>query len=241
MRPTLPLALAATLLALPALAQAPLSQGPVPRIVVSGQGEAAVAPDMAVLTLAVQTEAETARAALDENNDAMADVIEALKEAGIEDRDLQTSGLSISPRYVYPRPGNEEQAPRLVGYQVSNSLTVRVREIDMAGEILDRSVTLGVNQGGTISFTNDDPTAALEEARKRAVEDAVARARTLAQAAGVELGRVLEITENGHMRPPMPFAAMASRMEADTAASVPIQTGENSYTVNINVTFELSQ
>lgn len=222
-----------------AAAQEATSNRPVPRIVVAGEGEAAVAPDMAILSLSVMREAETAREAMNQANEAMAAVIAAMKEQGIEARDLQTAGLQINPRYVYPKNDGEEQ-PRIVAYQVSNTLTVRVRDIAKVGEVIDRSVTLGVNQGGSISFTNDDPAKALEEARKRAVEDAMARARTLAQAAGVNLGGILEISEQSFNAPPMPMMARAARMEA-AFDSVPVEAGENSYRINVNVTFEISQ
>ena len=241
----LPLLLAGAMalphMALPqvAAAQEGHERRPVPRIVVVGEGEAAVTPDMAVVTLSVMREAETAREALDEANQAMAAVIAAMKENGIEARDLQTSGLQINPRYVYPQNGGEEQ-PKIVAYQVSNTLTVRVRDIAMVGDIIDRSVTLGVNQGGSIAFTNDDPAPALTEARKRAVEDAMTRARTLAEAAGVSLGGILEISEQSYNPPPMPISVQAKRMEAAYDA-VPVEAGENSYRITVNVTFEIDR
>lgn len=211
-----------------------------PRILVAGEGEASVAPDMALISLSVMREAETARAALDENNAAMASVIAAMREAGIESRDLQTAGLNISPRYVYPQ-GDGEQQPRIVAYQVSNTLSVRVRDLARAGEILDSAVTLGVNQGGNITFTNDDPGAAITQARIRAVEDAMARARTLAEAAGVELGGIVELTEQTFTQQPVPQDGRAMRMEAPASAAVPVEAGENTYRVQVNVTFELKQ
>ncbi|TKT80308.1 SIMPL domain-containing protein [Aquamicrobium sp. LC103] len=214
---------------------------PTPRIMVVGEGETAVAPDMAILSLTVMREAETARAAMDDANKAMTDVIAAMKEAGIESRDLQTAGLQINPRYVYPKDNDGEQQPRIVAYQVQNTLTVRVRDVQKVGEVIDRSVTLGVNQGGSVSFVNDDPSAALSEARRLAVADATDRARTLAEAAGVELGRVLEMSEQSRMPPPMPMAqGKAMRMEA-AADYVPMEAGENTYRVQVNVTFELKQ
>lgn len=236
----LPMLLAAAI-ALPHAAVAQEAQpGQTPRVVVTGEGETAIAPDMAIVSLAVMREADTARAALDANNEAMNAVIAAMKEAGIEQRDIQTAGLQINPRYVYPQNNDGEQQPRIVAYQVSNTLTVRVRDIAAVGEIIDRSVTLGVNQGGNITFTNDDPATATTEARKRAVEDAVTRARTLAEAAGVELGRILELSEQSFAPPPVPLGGRAYRMEA-AADAVPIEAGENTYRVQVNVTFELKQ
>jgi uncharacterized protein YggE len=233
-RPFLPLALGAAI-AIPAMAAA-ADPPPSPRIVVTGEGEAAVAPDLALLSLSVMREAKTARAALDANNDAMAAVIAAMKAAGIAERDLQTAGIQISPRYNYTNKPDGGQEAELVAYQVTNTLSVRVRDIDKTGEILDKAVSLGVNEGGGISFTNENPASALAEARKKAVADATAKARTLAEAAGVHIGRVLEITDQNVAPPPMPMSAKAF----DAArASVPVQAGENSYKVQVNMIFEL--
>jgi uncharacterized protein YggE len=233
-RTYLPLALAAAI-AFPAVASAADSPPP-PRIVVSGEGQSTVAPDLALLTLSVMREAKTARAALDANNDAMAAVIAAMKSAGIKDRDLQTAGIQINPRYNYTNKPDGSQEAELVAYQVTNTLSVRIRDIDKTGEILDKAVSLGVNQGGGISFSNEDPKAAVTEARKKAVADAMAKAKTLAEAAGVSIGRVLEITDQNIAPAPMPINAKAF----DAAgAAVPVQAGENAYAVQVTVTFEL--
>ncbi len=230
----LPLTLALAI-ALPATARAaePLP----PRLIVVGEGESRVAPDMALLSLSVMREATTAREALTANNEAMAAVISAMKAAGIEERDLQTAGVQIAPRYNYTPKSDGSQEAELVAYQVTNTLSVRVRDLGKIGEILDRSVTLGVNEGGGISFTNDDPSKAITEARKEAVADAIAKATVLAEAAGAKLGRVLEITELPSMQPPVP---MLSKYADQAAAAVPIQAGENAYKVQVNITFELN-
>ena len=215
---------------------------PLPRIVVTGQGSVQLAPDMALLQLTVTREAETAREALDANSAAMSEVIKDLREQGIAERDIQTDNFSIQPRYVYPQPkaGGENIPPRIVGYTVRNGLGVRVRELDKLGAIIDRSVTLGVNQGGGITFTNDDPSAALEQARTRAVEDAAGRARTLASAAGVKLGRVLEISEQSRHSPHVPMMRSTWAM-ADAAEAVQVAAGENSYEVMINLAYAIDQ
>lgn len=236
----LPLALAAAL-ALPQLAAAQEApRADAPRIVVVGEGEAAIAPDMAILTLSVLREADTAREALDAANAAIAEVIASVKEAGVEARDIQTAGLQINPRMVFPQGGDGTQQPRIVGYQVSNTLTIRVRDLASVGSIIDRAVTLGVNQGGSIVFANADPSAVMTEARKRAVRDAIDRATTLAEAAGVGLGAVTEIAEQAFGPVPVPFDGRAMRMEA-AAQAVPVEAGENAYRVQVTVTFGLNQ
>jgi len=155
------------------LSSSVLAQESKPReaqINVSGEGETAVAPDMAILSLTVLQQAETAEAALTANNAAMRNVVGALRERGVEEKDIQTSQFQIFPRHEQTdaKDGNSDPG-KIVGYQVSNALTVRVRDLSKLGALLDQSVKLGVNEGGQISFTNDNPEAALTEARKKAV------------------------------------------------------------------------
>jgi uncharacterized protein YggE len=214
---------------------------PIPRILVTGQGSVDVAPDMAIVTLTVSREAQTASAALEANSLAMEKVLAAMKSEGVEARDLQTSGFSIQPRYHYPSPKSPDtrEAPKIVAYAVRNSLTVRVRDISAVGAILDTSVTLGVNEGGNIVFTNEDPSAAITQARIRATKDAMAKANTLAEAAGVKTGKLLEISEQSHNPRRMPMAAEMTM--ARSAGAVPVATGENTYRVTVNVTYAIDQ
>ena len=159
---------------------------------------------------------------------------------GIAKRDLQTSSFNIQPRYTSPprKSSGAAEAPKLVGYTVRNALTVRVRDISRVGEVLDTSVTLGVNDGGGIQFTHDDPSAAITQARAEAMKEALSKAETLAKAAGVRIGKVLEISEQQYNSRPMPMARMAMDYKAE---SVPIAAGENSYKVTVNVTLAIKQ
>lgn len=221
----------------PALAQETRPREPV--ITVTGEGRADVAPDMAVVDLGVVKDGKTAREALDANNAAMAEVMKALKDAGIAERDLQTSGFVINPQYQFPQSDNgENKPPVLVGFQVSNMLSVRIRDLARLGAILDQTVTLGANQSGGIRFTNDKPEAAISEARKKAVEDGIARARELTAAAGIDIGKVLEISETSFRPQPVPM--MRAAMAKDFAPeAVPVAAGENSYSVTVTMTFAL--
>lgn len=227
---------AAALISAPAMAQQNSAQ-PSPRISVNGEGEVSVAPDMAILNLTVLREGDTARAALTASSDAMKQVLAALKEAGIAERDLQTSGLNIQPRFA--QPGKERNVePKITGYTVSNGLTVRVRKLTDAGAILDKAVSLGVNQGGGIVFAKDDLKPTLTEARKLAVADAIARAKTLAEAADIKLGKILSIEEQSGLPRPMPYGAPMRMAASD--ASVPLAAGENTYRTQVNVVFEIA-
>jgi len=229
--------LASLAMAAPALA----AENTAPRIAVTGIGEVSVAPDMATVTLAILREAETARAALDAANEATAAVIAALKEEGIADRDLRTSGLSVQPNYVYPQAASSSpEAPRIASYRVTNSITAKVRELAKVGAVVDRAVTLGVNQGGDIMFGNADPKPSIEQARRLAVEDARARAEVLASAAGTRLGGLMEIVESGGGEPPRPMGAQAYRMDS-AAAVVPVEAGENTYRVHVQVTWGIAE
>ncbi|MCX2697876.1 MULTISPECIES: SIMPL domain-containing protein [Ochrobactrum] len=229
-------------LSLPAAAQENQMTRQPARISVSGEGKMTAAPDMAILNLTVLRDAKTAREAMTANNEAMAKVLDAMKKAGVEDRDLQTSGINIQPSYIYPDDKNGLKEAKISGYSVSNSLTVRVRDLSKVGNVLDESVTLGVNQGGDLTFVNDNPSATINEARKRAVADAIAKAKTLADAASVGLGRVLEISEQSRSPMPMPIAREMKMMaNAAPQDSVPIAAGENSYNVSVNVVFEIKE
>lgn len=211
------------------------------QLLVSGEGEIWLAPDMAVLQLTVSREATTAREALDANSAAMQQVLDAMRKSGVADRDLRTSQFNIQPRYHYPsreQDGGQAQ-PTIVGYQVINSLEVRVRDIDRVGGILDQAVSLGVNQDGQIQFTNADPREAVTAARVAAVQDALGKARTLAEAAGLKLGEVLEISEQSGSPAPMP-ATLKREMVMSAADAVPVATGENAYRVVVSLRIALA-
>ncbi len=230
----LPIAASASV---PALA----ADSPPSVISVAGEGSSSIAPDMAVLNLSVVKVEKTAREALDGNNKAMSDVLDALKKAGVAERDMQTSGFSVQPQFRFPQSSDgQPQPPELLGYQVSNSLTVRVRDLSKLGAIIDQSVTLGVNQGGDIQFTNDKPESAMEAARKDAVADAMRKARTLAEAAGVKLGNVIEIREDGPRPQPVPVFR-AAMMKAGADSAVPVQGGETSYNITVNMSFSIAR
>lgn len=213
-----------------------------PRILVTGTGSVSIEPDMAVVSLGVTKEEKTARAALDANTSAMAEILAAMKATGIDDADLQTSNFSIQPQYFYPKSSSgDERRPRIDSYVVRNSLTIRVRDLATIGDVLDASVSLGVNDGGNLVFTNDDPKEAISEARAKAMKDAMDKASTLATAAGVELGKIMEISEHGGRNQPIPIAQARMMAAAAESAPVPIAAGENNYEVSVSVTFGIEQ
>ena len=211
-------------------------------ISVSGIGEMAIAADIAMIDVGVVREAKTARDALTSNSEAMAKVLTAMQAKGIKDKDLQTSNFSIAPRYYYPphKKGQERKPPSIIGYTVSNSLAIRIRDLNSVGEIIDQVVTLGVNTGGNIQFANDNPKQAIIAAREAAMKNAIEKANTLASAANIKLGKVLSITENSRSTSPMPM--MKARFAAEAMSdAMPVAAGENSYSVTVNVEWEIDQ
>ncbi len=211
-------------------------------ISVTGVGIINAAPDMATINLTVLREAETAKSALSDNNSAMNDILDAMKEFGIEDKDLQTSNFSIHPRYIYPNNNNQIKSPRIVAYRVSNSLAIRIRDLARVGEVLDKSVTLGVNEGGNISFGNSDPKPLQMQARAEAMKSAIEKANVLTQAAGIEIGSIRQISEQSFTPSPQPMLrGQVAKMAMAESDAVPIASGENTYRITVNVTFELDQ
>jgi uncharacterized protein YggE len=204
---------------------------------VSGHGTTPATPDRAEITTGVHTQAETAGAALSANNEAVARVFKALAEHGIVERDRQTRNLQVGPVYeqiVGPTRGG---APRIVGYQVTNQVRVVVRDLAKLGALLDALVRSGANRLDGIRFVVSDPAAAIETARKTAIEDAKRRAALYVEATGGRLGRVLQISEGAiHLPRPEFLQAAAAR---SFSAEVPIAPGENEISANVSVVFAI--
>lgn len=211
-------------------------------IAIDGHGEVTAAPDTAYVTSGVTTQGETARDALDANSAAMADLIAALKDAGIAERDIQTAGFAVNPNYVYSDQRDENgynKAPKINGYEVSNSVTVRVRALDTLGSVLDRAVTVGANTVNGVSFSVADPTELYQQARKQAFADAKAKAELYAQAAGSALSDIVTIAEKQGYSAPQPYAVKALA-EGAPRADVPVQAGELSFATDVSVTWDLA-
>jgi len=203
-------------------------------ITVSGDAEVASKPDQARLSAGVVSQAETAAAALSANSTAMNRVFTALRAAGIPENRMQTSNFSVQPQYAPFRQENPEPQ-RIIGYQVSNNVTVVVDDLTKVGPTLDALVRSGANQLGGIQFTIADPKPLAERARTLAVVDGAAKARTLATAAGVMLGPLMSIQEVSISRP-IPVFAMARAVAQE---STPIAEGEERVGVNVTMTYAI--
>lgn len=206
-------------------------------ITMDGRGTVTVAPDMAVITTNVATTGKTAAEALSENSAAIAKVIDAIKTAGIEAKDIQSRGFGIYPRYERITDGSDRQ-PNIVGYEVRNGVEVNIRDIAKLGDILSLVVDSGANSVDGIRFDVSDPAEKLDEARKKAVEAARHKAEIFASAAGVELGEILSIAETG-TQIPRPQMMRASAMMAASPESVPIEAGEETIGANVTIMWAL--
>ncbi|MEM8696367.1 MAG: SIMPL domain-containing protein [Pseudomonadota bacterium] len=206
------------------------------RLDVVATGESRQTPDIAVVTAGVVTEAPTAAAALEANNRQMNRVFQALEAAGMAGRDIQTASINLNARYDY----SDRNERRLLGYTASNQLTIRFREVERAGSVIDTLVAAGVNQINGPSLQIDSPEEALNEARRDAIRKARERAELYAAAAGMRVVRIVSISEAGAARPPVVMQRMANA-PMDMAESAPMQIapGEQRLTANVSVTFEL--
>lgn len=200
---------------------------------ISADGTSTRIPDLAVIQAGVVTQAATAGDAMRQNSTRMATVLAALRRAGIAERDIQTSSVSLSPQYRYA----QNEPPVITGYQASNQVTVHFRDIAKSGAILDALVSQGANNISGPNLTIDKPEAALDEARTAAVATARARAELYAKAAGLRVDRILSISESSAMPvPPRPM--MMARMEA-AADATQVVAGESELTVSLSVRFVL--
>lgn len=203
---------------------------------VSAQAEASRVPDVASLSTGVVTQAADAKAALAANAEQMNKVMAAIKAAGIADKDIRTSGINVNPQYKYA----DNQAPTITGYQASNTVSIKVREIGKLGKVLDALVASGANQVNGPSFEIDKPEAVYDEARRTALEQAQARAEMYAKALGMRVRRIVSISEGGGFQPPRPMM-MAKAAMADGFESSPVSPGETTLTANLDVVFELGR
>jgi uncharacterized protein len=239
-----PLAVALALLLVPVFSRAPVAIGqePVPRpgssapsITVVGSGSVPGRPDTAELTAGIVTQATSAAQALAENSASMEKILKAATGLAISERDVQTSGLSVAPQRRQERSGPPSR-PEIVGYEVTNEIRVKVRDLGKLGRLLDQFVGQGANLLGGVRFYVDNPASLLDQARTKAMVDARRKAELYATAAGVKLGRVLFIQESGSAMP-SPRVAYVAPMRA--AQAVPVAPGEQEFEASVSVSYAI--
>ncbi|QHO78728.1 SIMPL domain-containing protein [Bradyrhizobium sp. CCBAU 051011] len=222
-------AVTAAWLAAPALAQT----APPPAISVTGEANVSVAPDQAQIDGGVTSDAKTAREASDANNAAMGKVLLALKGAGIEEKDYQTSRLSLQPQFA-TSPRTAERTAGIVSFRASNRVTVKIRDVTKVANVIDVLVSAGANDIGGISFTVTQASKHLDEAREKAIADARRKAEIYAKAVGVALGEPISVEEGG---PPGPL--FRGKVAAPMAAGAPVAQGEETLSVTVNVSWAI--
>jgi uncharacterized protein len=232
------LALGAVGMPASALAQQTVTAVPVlagTRLDINATGEVTRVPDLAIISAGVQTLQPTATAAIEENAARMERVRAALRRAGIEDKDIQTSSINLNPEYQY----DQNRPPRLTGYRATNTVNVKFRDLKRTGAILDALVAEGANQINGPHLTIDKPESALDEARTKAIANGRARADLYARALGMQVVRLLSVSEGGGyaVPPPMPIVMMAQ--ERDASAKTSIEPGTQQLQVSVSMSFEL--
>jgi len=235
----LPILLATSALAMPALAHAHSDASEMPGVIhVTASASADAVPDRASVSAGVQTEGKTAQEAMAKNSQLMRNVYATLEANGIPPKDISTSYLNLNPRYNYENRENGQ--PLLVGYQASNQITVSTRELDRTGPMIDALLQAGINNINNVQFTVSEPDAAQAQARAAAIAKAQMKARTMAQAANVRLGKLLSLSEGSAPGPIYnQVMNMGARMEAMDAAP-PLAPGQREISATVTMSYVIA-
>jgi uncharacterized protein YggE len=218
----------------PASAQTP---APARTLSVTGDAEVHAAPDAALVSTGVVAESETAAAALKANSVALAKVLDVVRAAGVEAKDMQTAGLSLQPRYYRPDKPGPTDKPRIIGYTAANEVTLRVRDLAKLGDLLDKVTVAGANRIDGIQFIVSNQEGLLDEARRKAVADAKDKADLYARAAGFTLGKIMSLSEES-VPAPRPLGRAMSMAAAPAPA--PVEAGEMALSVRVHVVWSLA-
>ncbi|WP_445363775.1 SIMPL domain-containing protein [Microbulbifer sp. ANSA003] len=201
---------------------------------IAARGEASQVPDIAKISVGVVTESEDSKQAMRDNANQMESLMAAIKKSGINKKDIQTTGVNLSPRYQY----QQNKKPRITGYTARNTVSVKVRKLDELGKVLDNLTAAGANQINGPSFEIGEPAPVQAKAREKALEDAQERAEMYAKALGTKVRRIVSISENGNGGMPRPMM-FTERAKLADSASTPISPGETTLTVNLDLVYEL--
>lgn len=205
-------------------------------ITVDAEGKVTSKPDIALIDLSVVVQGKTVKEVTKAGNVSMSQVIDAVKKLGIESKDIASTQYNLYPNYVYP----DNRSPRIDGYNLTQNIQVKVRNLDQVDDVLDTGISAGANQVGQLTFDIDDPSALKKQAREKAFTAAKDKAKEMADAAGVSLGRVVTFSEGTGYQPPI-FANYAMKaMSADSGAPAPsIEPGSKELNLTVSVTYEI--
>lgn len=203
---------------------------------VTGEGKATAVPDIAIVNVGVTAQSTTVKSAQKELNTKIDAMTKSIKQLGIDTKDVKTTNYSINPRYDY-----QSSVQRIIGYDAQSSLTIKVRDMDKANDVIDTATANGANQVGGISFDSDDRTKAENEAREQAVADAKKKAEVASKTAGFTLGRIVNYSEGSNNESPRPemFAKSMTIASGDRAVASPIEPGSNEITIRVSLSYEL--
>jgi uncharacterized protein len=239
-RLTMPFALLVFLLALAPLPARAQNQDQAPTVLVRGEAEVEVAPDLARIQLGVVAQAEEASQAQQLVSEAAERVLAALSEEGIAERDVRTTGINLYPVYDHrPRPDGEEGAPRVLGYRAGNSVSVRLTDLAKVGTVIDRAIAAGATNVDSLELTVGDESVARQAALRGAVTDAAGKAAAIAEGLGGSVGPVVEVQEGGASVTPMFLEAGATMMRSQAAVSTPVAEGTVTVRAQITVRYRL--
>ena len=208
------------------------------RFSVSAEGKVSARPDVAIVNFGVMTERPNVAQATKENTQKMNEVIKAVKESGVADKDIRTTMYQLNPAYEYP----PNARPYIRGYSLNQQVEVKVRNFDKVGDIIEGATAAGANEVGSLQFTIDDPEALKAQARKEAIEKAKDKAKEIADEADMRLGRLMNVSEGGYTPPPMPMYAKTyalDSMGAEAAPAPAIQAGEQDIVVSVTLMYEV--
>lgn len=210
----------------------------------SGEGKVLAKPDIAMISLSITTEAATSKAAQDQNSVKSQKVVDYLKSQGIDEKDIKTTGYNIYPQYDYETCYSSSvpcrSSTKIKGYQVNDSLQIKIRDLNKASDVLDGVVKAGANQVNQLSFQIENPEALKEQAREKAIADAKAKAGNLKNQLGIRLGRIINFVEgyNGYPVPMYDSSYKAESMGMGGATPA-VPSGENEITVNVTITYQI--
>ena len=203
----------------------------------SGEGKVVSKPDIAKVQLSIVTDALTSKAAQDENSKKSKAVTDYLKKQDISDKDIKTTGYNIYPQYKYPQYGGQ---PTITGYQVNQSMEVKIRDLDKVSAVLDGVVAAGTNQVNGLSFEIDNPEELKAEARKKAIEDAKEKADELEDQLGIDLGKIVNFSENTGGYPIPIYMELKTDGRGGVGGGGPsVPTGENEIVINVSLTYQI--
>jgi len=220
--------------------QRPEPQPASPVIVVNGEADIRVAPDEATVRIGVVRQAPTAQAAQDQANTAATEILSAITRTGVPASDIQSSRLTLTPVYA-PRSPESSQAPRIVAYQASNVVSVRLTDLNKVGPVIDAALKAGSNEIQGVSFGLRDDSSAKRQALKQAVSEAQKKAETIAEAARLQLGTPIEISEGGvSIMPRGDFSEVAMMRVATAPTPTPVSPGEIEVRANVTIRYRIT-